>query len=137
VVIVSSISALRGSELIGAYDISKAADLALARNLAVEWGPRNVRVNCVALGLVRTDFARALWEDPQMLAKRTERTPASAFGMVLTAVIPRRGCHALDELAASERGHGIFAGARTLEDVAALVDDALDVAGLAGCPADR
>ena len=59
VVTVLSISALR-FELIGAYGISKAADLALARNLAVEWGPRNVRVNCVAPGLVRTDFARAL-----------------------------------------------------------------------------
>ena len=50
VVIVSSIAALRGSDVIGMYGISKAADLALVRNLAVEWGPRNVRVNAVAPG---------------------------------------------------------------------------------------
>ena len=54
---------LRGTEMIGAYGISKAADFALARNLAVEWGPRNVRVNCIAPGLIKTEFARALWED--------------------------------------------------------------------------
>jgi len=60
VVIVSSIAGMRGTGGLGAYGISKAADFALARNLAVEWGPRNVRINCVAPGLVRTDFARAL-----------------------------------------------------------------------------
>ena len=75
VVIISSIGGLRGSEMLGAYGISKAADFALARALAVEWGPRNVRVNCVAPGLVKTDFARALWEDEARLAVRTARTP--------------------------------------------------------------
>src|SRR5262249_2117183 len=64
IVIVSSIAGLRGTGVLGAYGISKAADFALARNLAVEWGPQNVRVNCVAPGLVKTDFARALWENP-------------------------------------------------------------------------
>ena len=52
-----------GSTVIGAYGISKAADFALCRSLAGEWGPKGVRVNCVAPGLVKTDFARALWED--------------------------------------------------------------------------
>jgi NAD(P)-dependent dehydrogenase (short-subunit alcohol dehydrogenase family) len=75
VVMISSIGGLRGSEMLGAYGISKAADFALARALAVEWGPRNVRVNCVAPGLVKTDFARALWEDEARLAVRTARTP--------------------------------------------------------------
>jgi NAD(P)-dependent dehydrogenase (short-subunit alcohol dehydrogenase family) len=75
VVIISSIGGLRGSDMLGAYGISKAADFALARALAVEWGPRNVRVNCVAPGLVKTDFARALWEDEARLALRTARTP--------------------------------------------------------------
>jgi NAD(P)-dependent dehydrogenase (short-subunit alcohol dehydrogenase family) len=75
VVIISSIGGLRGSDVLGAYGISKAADFALARALAVEWGPRNVRVNCVAPGLVKTDFARALWEDEARLAVRTARTP--------------------------------------------------------------
>ena len=80
VIIVSSIAGLRGSDVIGAYGISKAADFALARNLAVEWGPRNVRVNCIAPGLVKTDFARALWEDEAMLARRNERTPLRRIG---------------------------------------------------------
>jgi NAD(P)-dependent dehydrogenase (short-subunit alcohol dehydrogenase family) len=75
VVIISSIAGIRGTPIIGAYGISKAADFALARNLAVEWGPRNVRVNCVAPGLVKTDFARALWEDDAALAKRNADTP--------------------------------------------------------------
>jgi NAD(P)-dependent dehydrogenase (short-subunit alcohol dehydrogenase family) len=75
IVIVSSIAGLRGTAMLGAYGISKAADFALARNLAVEWGPRNIRVNCVAPGLVKTDFARALWENPDHLEKRTAATP--------------------------------------------------------------
>ena len=80
VVIVGSIAGLRGTGVLGAYGMSKAAGFALARNLAVEWGPRNVRVNCVAPGLVRTDFARALWENPQILSKRTETTPLRRIG---------------------------------------------------------
>ena len=71
VVIISSIGGLRGSTVIGAYGISKAADFALCRSLAGEWGPKGVRVNCVAPGLVKTDFARALWEDPENLKRRT------------------------------------------------------------------
>lgn len=80
VVIVSSIGGLRGTSVIGAYGISKAADFALARNLAVEWGPKNVRVNCIAPGLVQTDFARALWEDAERLAKRNADTPLRRIG---------------------------------------------------------
>ena len=80
VIIVSSIAGLRGTPVIGAYGISKAADMQLARNLAVEYGPYNVRVNCIAPGLVRTDFARALWEDPAMLAGRTATVPLRRIG---------------------------------------------------------
>jgi NAD(P)-dependent dehydrogenase (short-subunit alcohol dehydrogenase family) len=80
VIIISSIGGLRGSPVIGAYNISKAADFQLARNLAVEYGPYNVRVNCIAPGLIRTDFARALWEDPQMLKQRTVATPLRRIG---------------------------------------------------------
>ncbi len=80
VIIVSSIAGLHGTGTLGAYGISKAADFALARNLAVEWGPHKVRVNCVAPGLVRTDFARALWEDPDLLARRTAATPLRRIG---------------------------------------------------------
>jgi NAD(P)-dependent dehydrogenase (short-subunit alcohol dehydrogenase family) len=80
VVIVSSIAGLRGTGVIGGYGISKAADFALARNLAVEWGPQNVRINCIAPGLVKTDFARALWEDPQALEQRNNQTPLRRIG---------------------------------------------------------
>jgi NAD(P)-dependent dehydrogenase (short-subunit alcohol dehydrogenase family) len=52
----------------------------LARNLAVELGPHNVRVNCIAPGLVRTDFARALWENPEMLKVRNAQTPLGRIG---------------------------------------------------------
>ncbi len=80
VIIVSSIGGLRGSPVIGAYCISKAADMQLARNLAVELGPHQVRVNCIAPGLIRTDFARALWEDPDALAARCAQTPLRRIG---------------------------------------------------------
>ncbi|SFO67955.1 NAD(P)-dependent dehydrogenase, short-chain alcohol dehydrogenase family [Variovorax sp. PDC80] len=80
IIIVSSIGGLRGSPVIGAYNVSKAADFQLARNLAVEYGPHNVRVNCIAPGLIKTDFARALWEDPENLRRRTENTPLRRIG---------------------------------------------------------
>ena len=67
IIIISSIGGLTSSTVIGAYNVSKAADFQLARNLAAEYGPFGVRVNCIAPGLVRTDFARALWENPQTL----------------------------------------------------------------------
>lgn len=80
IIIVSSIGGLRGSSVIGAYNISKAADFQLARNLAVEYGPHNVRVNCIAPGLIKTDFARALWDNPETLARATATTPLRRIG---------------------------------------------------------
>ncbi len=80
VIIISSIGGLRGSTVIGAYGISKAADFALARSLAGEWGPQKIRVNCIAPGLVKTDFARALWEDEERLTRRTANTPLRRIG---------------------------------------------------------
>ena len=80
VIIVSSIGGLRGSPVIGAYNISKAADFQLARNLAVEMGPHNIRVNCIAPGLIRTDFARALWEDPAAEERVNKNTPLRRIG---------------------------------------------------------
>jgi len=80
IIIVSSIGGLKGSSVIGVYNISKAADFQLARNLAVEFGRHNVRVNCIAPGLVRTDFARALWEDPERLKTVTATTPLRRIG---------------------------------------------------------
>ncbi len=80
IIIVSSIGGLRGSTAIGAYCISKAADMQMARNLAVELGPANIRVNCIAPGLVKTDFARALWENPDLSQKRVDQTPLRRLG---------------------------------------------------------
>ena len=80
IIIMSSIGGLRGSTVIGTYNISKAADMQLARNLAVEFGPHNVRINCIAPGLIRTDFARALWENPDNLKRRNEQTPLGRIG---------------------------------------------------------
>jgi NAD(P)-dependent dehydrogenase (short-subunit alcohol dehydrogenase family) len=80
ITIVSSIGGLRGTPILGAYGISKAADFSLARSLAVEWGPKNIRVNCIAPGLIKTDFARALWEDEALLSRRTATTPLRRIG---------------------------------------------------------
>lgn len=80
VILVSSIGGLRGNALIGAYNVSKAADMQLARNLAVEWGPSNVRCNCIAPGLVQTDFARYLWENPEILKLATDPAPLKRIG---------------------------------------------------------
>ena len=80
IIIVSSIGGLRGSPVLGAYCISKAADLQLARNLAVEYGPHNVRINCIAPGLIKTDFAKALWDDPDTLREATRTTPLRRIG---------------------------------------------------------
>ncbi|MBV8602891.1 MAG: SDR family oxidoreductase [Candidatus Eremiobacteraeota bacterium] len=80
VVVISSIAGLKGNKSLGAYGISKAADFELVRNLAVEWGPSNVRVNAIAPAIVRTDFARRLWEDPQIYANAVARYPLGRIG---------------------------------------------------------
>ena len=80
VIIVSSIGGLKGSAALGAYAISKAADMQLARNLAVEWGEHNIRVNCIAPGLIKTDFARALWENPELRERYESTTPLRRLG---------------------------------------------------------
>ncbi|SMF75006.1 SDR family NAD(P)-dependent oxidoreductase [Allosphingosinicella indica] len=80
VIIISSVAGLSASTTIGAYGITKAADLQLARNLAAEYGARGVRVNCIAPGLVKTDFARALWEDPDTLKAVTRAAPMRRIG---------------------------------------------------------
>lgn len=79
-IIVSSIGGLKGDKSLGAYAISKAADFQLARNLAVEFGKDNIRVNCIAPGLVKTDFAKALWTDPERSSKRLAGTPMARLG---------------------------------------------------------
>ena len=80
VIIISSIGGIRGTPVIGAYAISKAADMQLARNLAHEYGPFNIRVNCIAPGLIKTDFARALWDDEKAAERRNAATPLRRIG---------------------------------------------------------
>jgi NAD(P)-dependent dehydrogenase (short-subunit alcohol dehydrogenase family) len=79
IIIISSIGGMKGSTEIGAYCISKAADMQLARNLAVEWGPDNIRVNCIAPGLIMTYFAKALYEGDRK-QKRESETPLRRLG---------------------------------------------------------
>ena len=80
IIIVSSVGGLRGSPVLGAYCISKAADFQLARNIAVEYGPENIRANCIAPGLIKTDFAKALWDNPDILKRSTSGAPLRRIG---------------------------------------------------------
>jgi len=77
---VGSIGGIIASTVIGAYGMSKAADHMLVKNLAAEWGPKNVRVNAIAPGLIKTDFAKALWEDPVRRKERESATPLRRLG---------------------------------------------------------
>ena len=77
---VGSIGGIIANTVIGAYGMSKAADHMLVKNLAAEWGPKNVRVNAIAPGLVKTDFAKALWEDPVRRKEREAATPLRRLG---------------------------------------------------------
>jgi NAD(P)-dependent dehydrogenase (short-subunit alcohol dehydrogenase family) len=79
-IVISSIAGLKGNTMLGAYGISKAADFQLVRNLAVEWGPKNVRVNAIAPAIIRTDFARKLWEDPKIYAHAVSGYPLRRIG---------------------------------------------------------
>jgi len=80
IIVVSSIGGLRGSESIGTYCISKAADMQLVRNLAVEVGRHNVRANCIAPGLIKTDMARALWDNPENMERYNTSHPMRRIG---------------------------------------------------------
>ena len=79
-ILVGSIGGLLANTVIGAYGMSKAAGHHLVRNLAAEWGPKNVRVNAIAPGLIKTEFARALWEDEKRRNERIGITPLRRLG---------------------------------------------------------
>ncbi|MEM8825910.1 MAG: SDR family oxidoreductase, partial [Pseudomonadota bacterium] len=80
ITVVSSIGGLKASTVIGAYNISKAADLQLVRNYAAELGPDGIRVNAICPGLIKTDFARALWENPDTLKQATAHSTLHRIG---------------------------------------------------------
>lgn len=79
-ILISSIASMYGNRKLGIYGISKAAEQQLVRNLAVEWGPKGIRVNAIAPGLIRTDFARALWEDDDRRKMMETVTPLQRIG---------------------------------------------------------
>ena len=81
-IILSSIAGIKGTRLLGAYALSKAADSQLARNLAVEWGGKNVRTNCIAPGIIKTDFAKALYENPMTHQMAVKQIPLGRLGEV-------------------------------------------------------
>lgn len=80
IIIVSSIGGLLGSDTIGVYGMSKAADFSLVRNLAVEWGPSGITANCIAPGLIKTDFSKALWDNPRIGEGIARGTPVRRLG---------------------------------------------------------
>jgi NAD(P)-dependent dehydrogenase (short-subunit alcohol dehydrogenase family) len=80
VIFVGSIGGLRGRAALGIYGMSKAAEMQMARCMALEWGRHNIRINCIAPGLIRTDFSRAIWENPKLLAEREQLLPLGRIG---------------------------------------------------------
>jgi len=80
ITLIASIAGLKGSKDLGAYAISKVAEHQIARNLAVEYGPHNIRVNAIAPGLIKTDFAKALWTDPERLERVSSMLPMRRIG---------------------------------------------------------
>ena len=80
ILMVSSVGGLHGSAVLGTYGISKAADMALVRNIATEFGKHNVRANAIAPGLVRTDFAKALWDNPETLKLTSSNASLKRIG---------------------------------------------------------
>ena len=80
IIIISSIAAIKGSAILGAYNISKAADVMIVKNIAAEFGHKNIRANSIAPGLIKTDFAKALWENPDILKTVLRTTPMQRIG---------------------------------------------------------
>ena len=116
IIIVSSVGGIRGNAVLGAYGLTKAADMALVRNLAVEWGPKNIRVTCIAPGLIKTDFARALWENPEMRTHLEKMTPIGRIGepddigLLATFLATRGGAFITGETIVADGGMSITQG---------------------------
>jgi len=115
VIVISSIAGLRGNKSIGIYGISKAAGAQLVRNLAVEWGPCNIRVNAISPGVIRTDFAQPLLSNSQFMARRIALTPLRRVGEPLEVA-------ALAVLLAS-RGGAFITGQNLVVDGGTLIGD--------------
>ena len=82
IIIMSSLAGVRGNSAIGLYAITKAANAQLARNLAVQWGQKNIRANAIAPGVIDTEFATPITGSPALAERRREKTPLRKFGSV-------------------------------------------------------
>lgn len=117
VIFVTSIAGLRGTADIGIYGLSKAAETSMAQSLAVEWGPHNIRINCIAPGLVKTDFAKALWEDEEKLRAAEAVYPLRRIGEpddvagIAVFLASRAGCFVTGQTIVADGGVTI-AGSR-------------------------
>jgi dehydrogenase/reductase SDR family member 4 len=80
IVNVSSVGGYRASDVIGGYSVSKAALIMLTQVQAKTWGKDGIRVNCIAPGLIRTEFARALWEDERTLRQARAEAALGRIG---------------------------------------------------------
>ncbi len=80
IVLMASIAGIRGNHGLGIYSLSKAALASLARNLAVEWGSKHVRVNSISPGVIQTEFARGLTDNNDVLQRRLALTPLRRVG---------------------------------------------------------
>ena len=80
IILMASLSAMRGNRMIGPYAMSKAALAQMARNLAVEFGPDNIRTNTIAPGLIETPFSKGLINNPDFIARRLQATPLRRVG---------------------------------------------------------
>jgi NAD(P)-dependent dehydrogenase (short-subunit alcohol dehydrogenase family) len=80
VLVISSVGGFIGSDVLGFYNMSKSAEQSLARSLAYEWGEKNIRVNCIAPGLIRTDFSKVLWETPEIERRRSATAALKRIG---------------------------------------------------------
>ena len=81
IIVISSVAGLYGTPMLGAYAISKAADSQITRNISVEHGSSNIRANCISPGLIKTDFAKALWENETILKAATSHSALKRIGM--------------------------------------------------------
>ena len=80
IIMIASIAGVFGQRHIGIYGLSKAADIALARNLSVEWGPKGIRANAIAPGLVKTDMAKILWQNEAVNQAMCRASPLGRLG---------------------------------------------------------
>jgi NAD(P)-dependent dehydrogenase (short-subunit alcohol dehydrogenase family) len=80
IIYLASIASVRGNKSIGLYGISKAGLAQLARNLAVEFGPNNIRVNAISPGMIDTPFSKSLLENKEFMEKRLALTPLRRVG---------------------------------------------------------